>query len=127
ALLNITLISFSLVYLTDLSSTLFYLPIGIGLAAVILFGIYCYKAYKVRIRTRVDQQVKTSLISVAQMLVPFIVLIAALVFLPHDLSPKIAILYGFCIFFGWITAIILGMTFKTMPFIVWNKVYSNKA
>jgi hypothetical membrane protein len=24
---------------------------------------------------------------------------------------------------GWLTAIILGMTFKTLPFIVWNKVY----
>jgi len=35
--------------------------------------------------------------------------------------------YGFCIFFGWITAIIFGMTFKTLPFIVWNKVYHDKA
>ena len=30
-------------------------------------------------------------------------------------------------FFGWITAIILGMTFKTLPFIVWNKVYHHLA
>jgi hypothetical protein len=37
------------------------------------------------------------------------------------------IVYGFFIFFGWITAIILGMTFKTLPFIVWNKVYHNLA
>ena len=37
------------------------------------------------------------------------------------------LLYGFCIFFGWITAIILAMTFKTLPFIVWNKVYHDKA
>lgn len=37
------------------------------------------------------------------------------------------LLYGFCIFFGWLTAIILGMTFKTLPFIVWNKVYHTKA
>jgi len=35
--------------------------------------------------------------------------------------------YGFCIFFGWITAIIFGMTFKTLPFIIWNKVYHTKA
>jgi hypothetical protein len=35
--------------------------------------------------------------------------------------------YGFSIFFGWITAIIFGMTFKTLPFIVWNKMYHNKA
>ena len=30
-------------------------------------------------------------------------------------------------FFGWITLIIFGMTFKTLPFIVWNKVYHAKA
>jgi hypothetical protein len=39
----------------------------------------------------------------------------------------VANLYGFLIFFGWLTAIILGMTFKTLPFIVWNKVYRNQA
>ena len=70
---------------------------------------------------------KTSLISVAQMLLPFVALIIALAFLPQGQFPRIAMIYGFCIFFGWITAIILGMTFKTMPFIIWNKVYHNKA
>jgi hypothetical protein len=35
--------------------------------------------------------------------------------------------YGFTIFFGWISAIIMGMTFKTLPFIVWNKVYHHLA
>jgi hypothetical protein len=35
--------------------------------------------------------------------------------------------YGFSIFFGWITAIIFGMTFKTLPFIILNKVYHHRA
>ncbi len=34
-------------------------------------------------------------------------------------------LYGSLVFFGWITGIILGKTFKTLPFIVWNKHYKN--
>jgi len=34
---------------------------------------------------------------------------------------------GFVIFFGWLTSIILGMTFKTLPFITWNKVYHKRA
>ena len=29
-------------------------------------------------------------------------------------------LYAFLIFMGWITGIVLGMTFKTLPFIIWN-------
>src|SRR5690606_8546609 len=36
-----------------------------------------------------------------------------------------AIVYGTCIFMGWITALILGKTFKTLPFIVWNSHYKN--
>lgn len=127
ALLNGALISFILLYFGDNAAMLLYIPIGVGLLAILLFGRHCYKAYKVRIRKNVDQQVKTSLISVAQMLLPFIALIIALVFLPQGKFPRMAMLYGFCIFFGWITAIILGMTFKTMPFIIWNKVYHNKA
>lgn len=127
ALLNIALTSFSLLYLADVPAATHYIPIALGLIAIILFGRHCYQAYKVRIRKNVDQQMKTSLISVAQMLLPFVALIVALAFLPQGQFPRIAMIYGFCIFFGWITAIILGMTFKTMPFIIWNKVYHNKA
>lgn len=123
-LLNIALISFSCFYLYGFPSVLFYVPIILGLVAITLFGRHCYKAYKHRIRKSVDQQVKTSLISVVQMLV---VLIVALAFLPDAKFPAIALIYGFCIFFGWLTAIIMGMTFKTMPFIIWNRVYHNRA
>lgn len=126
-LLNSALISFILLYFEGTPAMLLYVPIGLGLVAVFLFGRHCYKAYKVRIRKNVDQQVKTSLISVVQMFLPFVALIIALVFLPQGQFPRMAMLYGFCIFFGWITAITLGMTFKTMPFIIWNKVYHNKA
>lgn len=124
ALLNTALISFSYLYLHGFSSVLFYVPIVLGLVAITLFGRHCYKGYKHRIRKSVDPQMKTSLISVVQML---IVLIVALALLPDGKIPGIALIYGFCIFFGWLTAIIMGMTFKTMPFIVWNKVYHNRA
>ncbi len=127
ALLNMALIGFSYLYLCSFPATLFYIPIVLGLVAIALFGRHCYKAYKERIRKSVDEQMKTSLISVVQMLLPFVALIVALSFLPDGSFPRIALIYGFCIFFGWLTAIILGMTFKTMPFIVWNKVYHNKA
>ncbi|MBD1431468.1 cytochrome C oxidase subunit I [Sphingobacterium sp. DN00404] len=127
ALLNIALISFSVCYLAGFSTLTFYIPIVLGLSAILLFGNHCYQAYKVRIRKRVDQQMKTSLISVAQMLLPLVMLIIALALLPQEQFPGMVMIYGFCIFFGWLTAIILGMTFKTMPFIVWNKIYRNKA
>jgi len=126
-LINLSLISFILFKVINLAGSLYYVPLLFALIAIVLFGSYCRKAYKVRIRKNVDEQMKVSLLSVIQMLLPFIALIIVLALLPDDKHPNVALLYGFCIFFGWITAIIFGMTFKTLPFIVWNKVYHQKA
>ena len=97
--------------------------------AIVLFGNYCFRSYQQRIRTKVDEQMKISLLSVLLMLIPIIFLVAIIVLLSFSGEENISLVisYGFVIFFGWITAIILGMTFKTLPFIVWNKVYHQLA
>ncbi|MCX6190092.1 MAG: hypothetical protein NTW54_10940 [Bacteroidetes bacterium] len=43
--------------------------------------------------------------------------------LSHATNTVFALLYGFVVFFGWLTVLIFGMTFKTLPFIIWDKVY----
>ncbi len=91
---------------------------------IVLFGYYCRKAYGQRIRRQVDNPMKVSLLSVAMIVLPVLLLLALIVALFYTGEQnELVLLYGFCIFFGWLTAIILGMTFKTLPFIVWNKVY----
>ena len=71
---------------------------------------------------------KISLLSVLLMLVPVILLVIVSGWLLAErLNERMVLMYGFVIFFGWITAIIFGMTFKTLPFIVWNKVYHQRA
>ncbi len=127
ALVNAALILFIILRLSGAPGLANYLPLGMVLAAVLLFGAHCRAAYKVRIRKNVDEQMRISLLSVAQMLLPLLALGIVLAMLPAGLHADLVLLYGFCIFFGWITALIFGMTFKTLPFIVWNKVYHNKA
>ncbi|MCJ7756819.1 MAG: hypothetical protein MUP24_01630 [Gillisia sp.] len=106
-------------YLISFASILF----GIG-----SFGYYCYHSFKQRIRKKVDEIMKISLLSVIMMLLPVILLFIIIVWLLiNSINPQLVLVYGFVIFFGWITAIILGMTFKTLPFIVWNKVYHLQA
>ncbi|HEX9151988.1 MAG TPA: hypothetical protein VF842_07885, partial [Flavobacterium sp.] len=108
---------------------LFILPLLAVASAIILFGHYCLQAYKQRIRKKVDEQVKISLLAVLMMLLPLIFLVLIIIFMmmrPAE-NIQLVIAYGFIIFFGWITAIILGMTFKTLPFIIWNKVYHQLA
>ncbi len=95
------------------------------ITSIILFINYCRIAYKSRIKKKLDNQIKISLLSVMIMTVPIIILILILTlnYLNDKSNNNLVLSYGFIIFFGWMTAIILGMTFKTLPFIIWNKIY----
>ncbi|HQV05310.1 MAG: cytochrome C oxidase subunit I [Chitinophagaceae bacterium] len=106
-----------------------YLSILFITISILIFAFYCRTAYKERIRKKVDEQMKISLLSVLMMVLPIICLLLVVTFMLISGTERIdlVIAYGFIIFFGWITAIIFGMTFKTLPFIVWNKVYRQLA
>ncbi|MDE3144388.1 MAG: cytochrome c oxidase subunit I [Bacteroidota bacterium] len=124
-LINGGLLTFIFIFLYSYNKLLLIIPLLAVTAAIVLFADFCYKSYKQRIRKKVDEQMKVSILSVLMMLLPaiFLVIIIALLVLTTKENTSLVISYGFIIFFGWITAIILGMTFKTLPFIVWNKVY----
>lgn len=118
-LINAGLLFFIFNFNFELNLT--FIPIVFISVAVVLFIFYCYKTYSERIRKKVDNPVKLSLSSVVISVIPIIILCTTLGFKQH----QNVVAYGFCIFFGWITSIILGMTFKTLPFIIWNKAYKN--
>jgi hypothetical protein len=125
-LLNLGLLTFIVLEILDERGPAFYVPVLLTGGALGCFGIYCRRAFRLRLRKQVDGPVKLSLLSVMLLLLPVVCLLVVIAFLHHP-EFRIIRLYGFCIFFGWLTAIILGMTFKTLPFIVWNKVYHLKA
>ena len=128
ALINSGLTFFIVIHIYLSNAVLYVFPISAVIAALLLFARYCIKAYRQRIRKQVDEQLKISLLSVLMMALPLIVLVITMVSLFNAReNTQLVILYGFSIFFGWITAVIFGMTFKTLPFIVWNKVYHLKA
>lgn len=126
-LINSALAGFILLRAGGIAGIFYYVPFLSGLAGLLMFGKYCYNAYKVRIRRQVDEQMKISLLSVILLFLPLLSLLVVIYFVSGEVRANVVLLYGFCIFFGWITAIILGMTFKTLPFIVWNKVYHTRA
>ncbi len=127
-LINAALLVFIGIFLYFPNTSYYFIPLISVLTALFLFAFYCYNSYKLRIRKHVDEQMKISLLSISMMLLPLILLLISIVWmLTHTLNTQLIMLYGFAIFFGWITAIILGMTFKTLPFIVWNKVYHHQA
>lgn len=122
SLINAGLLLFCSLFIYSGKTILYLLPALLIFAGVISFARYIRQAFKTRIKKRVDVPVKAALLSVAITILPVIIL-AALISFPLSDNKQIVLVYGFTIFFGWITVIILGMTFKTLPFIVWNKLY----
>lgn len=129
SLINGALISYLAIFFIFQNIAVALLSVVMILASVILFILYCYQAYKQRLRRHVDEQVRISLLSAFMLLLPIILLFAIIAFSLAVSAAEIKLIlsYGFVVFFGWLTAIILGMTFKTMPFIVWNKVYHQRS
>lgn len=80
---------------------------------------FLYDNYRNRMRKKIDMQMKQTFGS-------FFCLGAAILTLPivhYYQSSAATVVYGLLLFMGWITGIILGQTFKTLPFIVWNDHY----
>lgn len=88
---------------------------------VLLWLIYIRDVFKNRMKKKIDFSMRHTFLS-------FSCLIIALLFIPivyYSTSVKWSFIYGVFLFLGWISSIILGMTFKTLPFIVWNNHYKN--
>lgn len=94
-----------------------------------MFIYFCIKAYKGRLRKRVDYQTQLAILAAIMFLIPIVLLVIVLLSsaTSSEIPLNVVMTYGFMIFFGWMTAIILGMTFKTLPFIAWNKAYRKRS
>lgn len=127
--INSGLLSFVFFFLYTDAYSLLLIPAVLVTVGIVLFGNFCYKAYRERIRKGVDEQMKVSLLSVLLLSLPifFVFILIAVLLISKTENTSLGTAYGFVIFFGWITSIILGMTFKTLPFIIWNKVYHRLA
>lgn len=90
-------------------------------AGIACWLLYLFDAYRKRIRKKIDMMMRHTFISFACLLISVLLIPAVWLFT----GTEWAILYGSFLFMGWITGIILGKTFKTLPFIVWNGHYKN--
>ena len=88
---------------------------------VLFFVSFIYDSFKKRMRKKLDVGMQYSMIAIASILLPIVissVLILRFNF-QFELLSRITIFYGFSILFGFITTLILGQTYKTLPFIIW--------
>lgn len=125
-LINTALLSFLADVLYNGISWRLFIYLFMVAAAVLLFAFFCYKAWRHRIRKRTEEPVQLSLMAVALLLVPLVTagLLIVQLLSGNRMALRLTLVYGSLVLLGWITAIILGMTFKTLPFIIWNKLYA---
>jgi hypothetical protein len=104
-----------------------YFIAAIGVAGIICYLVYIYRCIKSRMKKHIDLPMKHSLLSFVLfgcgiLCMPLIIYH----YLHHDqLDIKLTFVYGIVLIMGWVSALILGQTFKTLPFIVWAKHYEH--
>lgn len=104
-----------------------YLIFAIGAAGMACYFIFILKCLRSRLRKHIDLPMITSLLSfillkIATLSVPLIIYFHLK---NNPLTIRFSMIYGEFMLMGWITALILGQTFKTLPFIVWVKHYEH--
>ena len=124
--INFGLISLSInwffIHLTNIDPFL-WLSITIG---IVFYISFVYESYKKRIRKVLDIGMKHTMIAIMTIALP--ILISLIILLGSDYEYSLLLrattLYGFTIIFGLITTLILGQTYKTLPFVVWLDKYT---
>ena len=113
-------------YIFGLNIKTYFIAI-IGIVGIACYLYFIYKCIRTRIRKQIDLPMKHSLLS-------FILFGAGIVCIPfiiyyyranNQLNIRYTLIYGIILLMGWITSLILGQTFKTLPFIVWVRHYEH--
>ncbi|MEN8137698.1 MAG: hypothetical protein ABFR62_04625 [Bacteroidota bacterium] len=127
-IINIGLIALATTFFMELA--VIYI---IASAILIIIGIGSYvsfliDAYKNRIKKVLDIGMQHTALSILTLIFPVIfAMIAPFTFEGQfELSQQSVLVYGLSILLGFITSLLLGQTYKTLPFIVWLFEYRGK-
>lgn len=97
-------------------------------AGIVSYLSFLVEAYKKRVKKQLDIGMKQSVLSFAILVIPLFLIFLLLFnfsFL-KKLTLPLSVAYGSAIIIGFITSLVMGQTYKTLPFIIWLKVYHGK-
>lgn len=132
--LKVAYFAINLGLIAGLLSLFFQIKSGVILSAIIIVpGIFSYlsfiyEAYTKRVKKQLDIGMKQTAFSFLILVVPFFLIFSLLFnfkFL-QNLTLPLSVAYGGAIVIGFITSLVMGQTYKTLPFIVWLKVYRGR-
>ena len=92
--------------------------IALIIGGLLFYLVYIRHCFKSAIRKKLDAGMKQTFIALGVVTLPFLFLMIA-IFSYSQTPVSIITAYGYSFFAGFITILIMGQTFKTLPFIVW--------
>jgi hypothetical protein len=94
------------------------------ITGILFFLLFIYEAFKKKIR-KPDIGMKQSFAALFLLILPLVLglIISKQPQINEPFLLRVYMVYGFSAFFGLITALIMGQTLKTLPFIVWLAKY----
>ncbi|GAB3822056.1 hypothetical protein [Pontibacter rugosus] len=96
-------------------------------AGIVLFLLYLHDAKAAMQRQKVDLGMKQTFVTLGLLALPLalVFVVSSNLALPQQLLSSVYLVYGISMFLGFVSALILGQTFKTLPFIVWMHAYED--
>ncbi|HEX2961755.1 MAG TPA: hypothetical protein VHO43_08185 [Ignavibacteriales bacterium] len=125
-LMNAGLLGFLLeLYFYD-AAALYLVSAGLIVLAIAFFLFQVYVIFKKRIRKNLDAALRFSVTS--YILLGITVLFGfSFLFFDYTQFRNITLAYGYLVFFGFISMLIVGQMYKILPFLTWYHKYSSKA
>lgn len=98
------------------------------IAGIVSFLRFNYIAFSKRIRKKLDVGMKLSALGFIALGISIILGLLSVLSLELTslFQTRIEIAYGVLILLGFLTSLVIGQTYKTLPFIVWLKKYQSK-
>jgi len=124
-LVNVGLIGINIFFHLKNSAIFIVISVLFISAGIAFYLFQVYLIYKNRLRKKGDIGIKYSIFS---FFVLGFVTVFGLVFSITDLSaiPNIYLIFGYLVFFGYLSMLIVGQMYKIVPFLAWYHKFSNK-
>ncbi len=127
-LINTGLVLLSFGFYYQFPNIIMYFSGGLVFTGVLVFLRFNYVAFSKRIRKKLDIGMKLSALAFILLGVSLLLGVLAIFgfgFL-SGIQSQIEIAYGVSIVLGFLTALVLGQTYKTLPFIIWLQKYQSQ-
>ena len=102
--------------------------IVLGVSGLVAYASFVFQVFRQRMKRKLDLGMQQSLLAFILLVVPVVLIVLTGIKQPFGgtLSLSLVMVYGSTLLIGFVSSLIQGQSYKTLPFIVWLKVYKHQ-